>query len=113
MTPRMKGLAVLNVLAWLVAVPLLLVVLVDPFVDFGDWPDRVISGRGADVQLRGPEPGGAGSEGPAREQTRTPARPPRGADDPLRAAREAIARFRPATTGSAGALAPGGGVAGR
>ena len=48
-------LAALNVLGWLVAVPLLLVALVDPFVDFGDWPDRLIGDRQGDVQLRTPD----------------------------------------------------------
>ena len=48
-------LAALNVLGWLVAVPLLLVALVDPFVEFGDWPDRLIGDRRGDVQLRTPE----------------------------------------------------------
>ena len=38
MSSRVKVLAVLNVLGWLVAVPLLLIAVVDPFVDFGDWP---------------------------------------------------------------------------
>src|SRR4051812_24130961 len=104
MTPRMKGLAVLNVLAWLIAVPLLLVVLVDPFVDFGACPGGVIGGRGAAARLRGPAQGGWGREGPAGEQRGTPVRPPRGADDPLRAAREAIARFGPTTAGGAGSL---------
>ena len=38
MSSRVKALAVLNVLGWLIAVPMLLVAVVDPFVDFGDWP---------------------------------------------------------------------------
>jgi len=98
----MKALAVLNVLGWLVAVPLLLVALVDPFVDFGGWPERLIGGRQGDVQLH------PATSAP-REGARTPAARTRPADDPLRAAREALRRFRPATgiaPASGGALVP-------
>src|SRR5215212_2027396 len=103
MSARMKALAVLNVLGWLVVVPLLLVAVVDPFVDFGDWPDRVTGGRDGEVPLHAP----AGRRAaPLQTKARTPA--PRAlarrpADDPLRAAREALARFRPATTAAASA----------
>ena len=36
MSSRVKALAVLNVLGWLVAVPIMLIAVVDPFVDFGN-----------------------------------------------------------------------------
>ena len=54
MSRRVKALAALNVLGWLIAVPILLAAVVDPFVDFGSWPDRLIGGRQGDVQLGTP-----------------------------------------------------------
>jgi len=97
MSRRLKALAALNVVGWIVAVPLLLVAFVDPFVDFGDWSDRVIGGREGQVQLR---PGGSDGDAAARRPER------RAQEDPVRAAREALARFRPApaVSGGAGAL---------
>src|SRR4051794_9541473 len=96
MSARMKALAVLNVLGWVIVVPLLLLVVVDPFVDFGDWPDRLIGGRDGEVRLHAPAHRATTG---AKARPRTPAAPAArpSADDPLRAAREAIARFRPAT----------------
>ena len=104
MSRRVKVLAALNVLGWLVAVPLLLVALVDPFVDFSDWPDRVINDRRGDVQLRTPaaEPGSQVKRESARSRAR------RAEDDPLEAAREALAQFAPAV-GAGGAAGPGAG----
>ena len=107
MSRRVKVLAALNVLGWLVAVPLLLVALVDPFVDFSDWPDRVIDDRRGDVQLRTPaaEPGSQVKRESARSRAR------RAEDDPLEAAREALAQFAPAV-GAGGAAGPGAGGGG-
>ena len=106
MSRRVKVLAALNVLGWLVAVPLLLVALVDPFVDFSDWPDRVIDDRRGDVQLRTPaaEPGSQVKRESARSRAR------RAEDDPLEAAREALAQFAPAV-GAGGGGAAGGAAA--
>src|SRR4051794_33086743 len=103
MSARMKALAVLNVLGWLVAVPLLLMAVVDPWVNFGDWPARLIGARDGDVQLHAPAARATGGVAKARPRTPRAAVPPRGAaDDPLRAAREALARFRPAATAGVG-----------
>ena len=104
----MKALAAINAIGWLVAVPVLLVALVDPFVDFGDWPDRLIGDRGGAVQLRTPE-------AERREPLRRCAAERRSSeDDPLQAAREAVETFNPAPAGAAPlAAAPGGGVPAR
>ena len=105
-------LAALNVLGWLVAVPLLLVALVDPFVDFGDWPDRLIGDRNGDVQLRTPV--AADKRAAAKERSAVQSEAARSAaEDPLQAAREAIAQFnRPPASGGASAPVGGGGGGG-
>src|SRR4051812_24321043 len=105
MSRRMKVLAALNVLGWVVAVPLLLVAVVDPFVDFGDWPDRLIGDRRGDVQLRTPEAPAQRAEKP---KTQVKSESTSSDDNPLRAAREALERFRPPATSGAVPLAGGG-----
>src|SRR5213080_4668590 len=110
MSAREEALAVLNVLGGVIVVPLLLLVVIDPFENFGDWPDRLIGGRDGAVRLHAPAHRGT-PVAKARPRTAAPTavRPP--ADDPLRAAREAIARFRPditpAATAGAGLVAAG------
>ena len=99
-------LAAVNVLGWLVAVPLLLVAVVNPFVDFGDWPNRLIGDRNGDVQLRTP----ARPDRPAQTpSTSVKSAESTSEDNPLRAAREALAQFRPAT--GTGGTAPATGAA--
>ena len=82
-------LAALNVLGWLVAVPLLLVALVDPFVDYGDWPDRLIGDRRGDVQLRTPDAKPRQDVKPETAKSNSSAA---AEDDPLQAARDALAQ---------------------
>ena len=104
-------LAALNVLGWLVAVPLLLVAVVDPFVDFGDWPNRLIGDRRGDVQLRTPEAPAqrVGKPKHERQERVGVAR----TTSPLLAAREALRQFQAsAGTGTGGAAAGGGGAGG-
>ena len=91
-------LAALNVLGWLVAVPLLLVAVVDPFVDFGDWPNRLIGDRRGDVQLRTPE---APAQRVGKPKTSVKSELESSTDSPLLAAREALRQFQAnAGTGS-------------
>jgi hypothetical protein len=65
MGSRVKALAVLNLLGWLIAVPILLVAVVDPFVDLDDWRDRIVGGREGKVQRRAPAPAPAAKSAPA------------------------------------------------
>ena len=103
-------LAALNVLGWLVAVPLLLVAVVDPFVDFGDWPNRLIGDRRGDVQLRTPE---APAQRVGKPKTSVKSELESSNDSPLLAAREALRQFQAnAGTGTGGAAAGGGGGGG-
>src|SRR3954447_14656052 len=106
MSRRVKVLAALNVLGWLVAVPLLLVAVVDPFVDFGDWPNRLIGDRRGDVQLRTTE---APVQHAAKPKTTVKSESESSDDNPLRAVREALERFRPSGTAGAVPTAGGGG----
>ena len=99
MSSRVKALAAINVLGWLVAVPIMLVAVVDPFMDVGDWPDRLLGGREGAVQMR------TATREPAPAVTR-PARERETAEDPLRSTREAIARLRPAIGLAAAGGAP-------
>src|SRR5215204_6094552 len=112
MSRRLKVLAALNVLGWLVAVPLLLLALVDPFVDFGDWPDRLIGDRTGDIRLR--TPAAAGKPATASERSAVEIESARSAEEgPLQAAREAIAQFnRPPASGGSPAPVGGGGGGG-
>ena len=52
MSRRVKALAVLNVIGWLVAVPLLLLAVVHPFVDLGKWPNRLIGDKNMPEEKR-------------------------------------------------------------
>src|SRR3954469_9168460 len=107
MSRRMKVLAALNVLGWLVAVPLLLMAVVDPFVDFGDWPNRLIGDRRGDVQLRTPE---APAQRVGKPKTSVTSEGQSSTASPLLAAREALRQFQAtAGTGTGGAAAGGAG----
>jgi hypothetical protein len=44
MSIRLRTVAGINVLGWLIAVPLLGAALLSPIVDFGAWPDRLLPG---------------------------------------------------------------------
>ena len=100
MSRKLTALAALNILGWVVAVPLLLFAVVDPFVEFPGLPGRVGPSSAGTVHLDEP------ALGPSRPGRGTPRR-----DDPLRAAREALARFAPGSAGTV-ALVPGSGAGG-
>ena len=51
MSRRLKTFATLNVLGWLVAVPLLGAALLGPIVGYTDWEDRLLPGGGDTVAL--------------------------------------------------------------
>src|SRR5215213_5778554 len=107
MSRRVKVLAALNVLGWLVAVPLLLGAVVDPFVDFGDWPNRLIGDRRGDVQLGTPE---APVQHAGKPKTSVKSEVQSSSENPLQAARDALRQFQAsAGTGTGGAAAGGAG----
>src|SRR4051794_11020664 len=109
MSRRMKVLAALNVLGWVVAVPLLLMAVVDPFVDFGDMPNRLIGDRRGDVRLRTPE---APVQHAGKPKTSVKSGLQSSDESPLLAAREALRQFQAnagtVTGGAAGGAATGG-----
>ena len=70
MSLRLKTIAALNVLGWLVAVPLLGAALLGPIVGFGGWPDRLLPGGDDALQLAGPP--AAHAEAPANARSGKP-----------------------------------------
>jgi hypothetical protein len=85
MSLRLKTLAALNVVGWLVALPLLLATLLAPIIGFDSWPDRLLPG-GDDGTVRlaaAPRP----TSEPAAPRSGAPAAPALAAAVPAGAAR--------------------------
>lgn len=91
MSRKLKALAALNILGWIVAVPLLLFAVVDPFIDFPTLPTRLGESSGGTVQLDSPSRSTSPSRAAERDNS-----------DALRAARDALTLV---TSGSAAPIA--------
>src|SRR5215208_2585803 len=64
MSVRLKLFAALNIVGWLVAVPLLVAALLGSIVGFGSWPDALRPG-GSDTVKLAQAPARAGRDAPA------------------------------------------------
>jgi len=93
MSRRLKVLAILTIVGWVIAVPFLLFAVLDPFVKFSDWPSAPGARDGDTVQLREPTPSASARASSDRGRTANKGAGP--GPDPVAAARDALALLAP------------------